>query len=51
MALTTRQKLEAVTEIVRDMQSIAAHGAFISRDPYDYTEALRAVLGLPETER
>ncbi|MDV6975271.1 hypothetical protein [Mycobacterium intracellulare] len=39
-------RLAKVIEIVRDMQSLAAHSAFISRDPYDITDALTEALGL-----
>lgn len=40
----TLKRERLVEEIVLGMEDIADHGAFISRDPYEYTTALRAAL-------
>lgn len=46
----TLQVIGEVRAIVRDMQNIASHSAFISNDPYVYTRLLVAALSLPEVD-
>lgn len=45
-----QHRQERVTHIVRDMQNIASHSAFIDDDPYVYTRLLVAALSLPEVD-
>lgn len=47
----TLQVIGEVRAIVRDMQNIASHSAFISNDPYTYTDLLAEALHLPEVEQ